>query len=221
MFLLLTIIVTTTSVPLYIRFLASLNSAPPKRTPTNIRQPIRRFADHSRPSSMKWKISESSNSVFQIIFSLGKNGEQILFDEYKTNLHERNESNVVKRGCAKKGRRGWEFLKSRNNCYVAPGKSMAGKSTIRKFETLLKRSTCHRVKRSLKERNWKRGRKRKRKTDVRSNCEKREDCCERFRDSPVTSSSSFIGRRFGGWRAGGSHEYVRCPVRQPASMDER
>ncbi|XP_043510626.1 uncharacterized protein LOC122528986 isoform X6 [Frieseomelitta varia] len=41
------------------------------------------------------------------------------------------------------------------------------------------------------------------------------------RDSPVTSSSSFIGRRFGGWRAGGSHEYVRCPVRQPASMDER
>ncbi|XP_017762343.1 PREDICTED: uncharacterized protein LOC108552350 isoform X2 [Eufriesea mexicana] len=41
------------------------------------------------------------------------------------------------------------------------------------------------------------------------------------RDSPVTSSSSFVGRRFGGWRAGGSHEYVRCPVRQPASMDER
>nr|XP_034171179.1 uncharacterized protein LOC117600202 isoform X6 [Osmia lignaria] len=41
------------------------------------------------------------------------------------------------------------------------------------------------------------------------------------RDSPITSSSSFVGRRFGGWRAGGSHEYVRCPVRQPASMDER
>ncbi|CAL7947071.1 unnamed protein product [Xylocopa violacea] len=41
------------------------------------------------------------------------------------------------------------------------------------------------------------------------------------RDSPVTSSSSFVGRRFGGWRASGSHEYVRCPVRQPASMDER
>ncbi|XP_043258516.1 uncharacterized protein LOC122400859 isoform X5 [Colletes gigas] len=41
------------------------------------------------------------------------------------------------------------------------------------------------------------------------------------RDSPMASSSSFVGRRFGGWRAGGSHEYVRCPVRQPASMDER
>ncbi|KAG6800381.1 hypothetical protein HZU73_04260 [Apis mellifera caucasica] len=42
------------------------------------------------------------------------------------------------------------------------------------------------------------------------------------RDSPVTCSSSLVGRRFGGWRAGGgSHEYVRCPVRQPASMDER
>ncbi|XP_071856875.1 uncharacterized protein isoform X2 [Bombus fervidus] len=41
------------------------------------------------------------------------------------------------------------------------------------------------------------------------------------RDSPITSSSSFVGRRFGGWRAGGSHEYVRCPIRQPASMDER
>lgn len=44
---------------------------------------------------------------------------------------------------------------------------------------------------------------------------------ERFRDSPITCSSSLVGRRFGGWRAGGSHEYVRCPVRQPASMDER
>ncbi|XP_076674379.1 uncharacterized protein LOC143372222 isoform X2 [Andrena cerasifolii] len=41
------------------------------------------------------------------------------------------------------------------------------------------------------------------------------------RDSPVTSTSSFVGRRFGGWRTGGSHEYVRCPIRQPASMDER
>ncbi|XP_053987604.1 uncharacterized protein LOC128880997 isoform X2 [Hylaeus volcanicus] len=42
------------------------------------------------------------------------------------------------------------------------------------------------------------------------------------RDFPTaSSSSSFVGRRFGGWRAGGSHEYVRCPVRQPASMDER
>ncbi|XP_076628024.1 uncharacterized protein LOC143345105 isoform X5 [Colletes latitarsis] len=41
------------------------------------------------------------------------------------------------------------------------------------------------------------------------------------RDSSMASSSSFVGRRFGGWRAGGSHEYVRCPVRQPASMDER
>ncbi|XP_076161381.1 uncharacterized protein LOC143143693 [Ptiloglossa arizonensis] len=39
------------------------------------------------------------------------------------------------------------------------------------------------------------------------------------RDSPMASSSSFVGRRFGGWRA--SHEYFRCPVRQPASMDER
>ncbi|XP_017875895.1 uncharacterized protein LOC108622495 isoform X2 [Ceratina calcarata] len=44
------------------------------------------------------------------------------------------------------------------------------------------------------------------------------------RESPVIpSSSSFVGRRFGGWRATttGSHEYVRCPIRQPASMDER
>ncbi|EGI57393.1 hypothetical protein G5I_14581 [Acromyrmex echinatior] len=41
-----------------------------------------------------------------------------------------------------------------------------------------------------------------------------------FRDSPV-ASSSLVTRRFGGWRTGGSHEYVRCPVRQPASMDER
>ncbi|KAL0128898.1 hypothetical protein PUN28_003931 [Cardiocondyla obscurior] len=40
------------------------------------------------------------------------------------------------------------------------------------------------------------------------------------RDSPVASSSS-VTKRFGGWRTGGSHEYVRCPVRQPASMDER
>ncbi|XP_033325363.2 uncharacterized protein LOC117219502 isoform X2 [Megalopta genalis] len=39
------------------------------------------------------------------------------------------------------------------------------------------------------------------------------------RDSPIASSSSFVGRRFAGWRASGSHEYV--PVRQPASMDER
>ncbi|KAH0955642.1 hypothetical protein HN011_000885 [Eciton burchellii] len=39
------------------------------------------------------------------------------------------------------------------------------------------------------------------------------------RDSPV-SSSSLVTKRFGSWR-GGSHEYVRCPVRQPASMDER
>lgn len=40
------------------------------------------------------------------------------------------------------------------------------------------------------------------------------------RDSPVPSSS-LMTKRFGGWRTGGSHEYVRCPVRQPASMDER
>ncbi|XP_018345737.1 PREDICTED: uncharacterized protein LOC108750640 isoform X2 [Trachymyrmex septentrionalis] len=40
------------------------------------------------------------------------------------------------------------------------------------------------------------------------------------RDSPVASSSLVI-RRFRGWRTGGSHEYVKCPVRQPASMDER
>lgn len=40
------------------------------------------------------------------------------------------------------------------------------------------------------------------------------------RDSPV-ASSSLVTRRFGGWRTSGSHEYVRCPVRQPASMDER
>ncbi|XP_015118298.1 uncharacterized protein LOC107041973 isoform X2 [Diachasma alloeum] len=36
-----------------------------------------------------------------------------------------------------------------------------------------------------------------------------------------TTSISGVGRRFGGWRFGGSHEYVRCPVRQPASIDER
>ncbi|XP_012216831.1 uncharacterized protein [Linepithema humile] len=41
-----------------------------------------------------------------------------------------------------------------------------------------------------------------------------------LRDSPV-ASSSLVTRRFGGWRTSGSHEYVRCPVRQPASMDER
>ncbi|XP_039304036.1 uncharacterized protein LOC105203432 isoform X6 [Solenopsis invicta] len=40
------------------------------------------------------------------------------------------------------------------------------------------------------------------------------------RDSPV-ASSSLVTRRLGGWRTGGGHEYVRCPVRQPASMDER
>ncbi|XP_019883336.1 uncharacterized protein LOC105252055 isoform X7 [Camponotus floridanus] len=40
------------------------------------------------------------------------------------------------------------------------------------------------------------------------------------RDSPV-ASSSLIAKRFGGWRTSGNHEYVRCPVRQPASMDER
>ncbi|XP_036145920.1 uncharacterized protein LOC105834529 isoform X2 [Monomorium pharaonis] len=40
------------------------------------------------------------------------------------------------------------------------------------------------------------------------------------RDSPV-ASSSLVTRRFGGWRIGGGHDYVRCPVRQPASMDER
>ncbi|XP_063973628.1 uncharacterized protein LOC135160704 isoform X15 [Diachasmimorpha longicaudata] len=37
----------------------------------------------------------------------------------------------------------------------------------------------------------------------------------------TTTSISGVGRRFGGWRFGGSHEYVRCPVRQPASIDER
>ncbi|CAL1675222.1 unnamed protein product [Lasius platythorax] len=40
------------------------------------------------------------------------------------------------------------------------------------------------------------------------------------RDSPV-ASSSLVTKRFGGWRTSGNHEYVRCPVRQPASMDER
>lgn len=40
------------------------------------------------------------------------------------------------------------------------------------------------------------------------------------RDSPV-GSLPFVGRCFGGCRAGGSHEYVRCPIRQPASVDER
>ncbi|KZC08108.1 Fibronectin type III domain-containing protein 5 [Dufourea novaeangliae] len=38
------------------------------------------------------------------------------------------------------------------------------------------------------------------------------------RDFPIATSSSFVGRHFGGWRASGSHGYV--PV-QPASMDER
>ncbi|XP_072746014.1 uncharacterized protein [Anoplolepis gracilipes] len=40
------------------------------------------------------------------------------------------------------------------------------------------------------------------------------------RESPV-ASSSLVAKRFGGWRTSGNHEYVRCPVRQPASMDER
>lgn len=35
------------------------------------------------------------------------------------------------------------------------------------------------------------------------------------------TTSSLVARRFGGWRVGGSHEYVRCPVRQPVSVDER
>ena len=39
---------------------------------------------------------------------------------------------------------------------------------------------------------------------------------------PATSgATSLVTRRLGGWRIGGSHEYVRCPVRQPASIDER
>ncbi|XP_043272022.1 uncharacterized protein [Venturia canescens] len=46
------------------------------------------------------------------------------------------------------------------------------------------------------------------------------------RDSPSlpaisTTPASLITRRVGGWRVGGSHEYVKCPVRQPASIDER
>lgn len=46
--------------------------------------------------------------------------------------------------------------------------------------------------------------------------------CQQFssRDSPV-ASSSLVAKRFGGWRTSGNHEYARCPVRQPASMDER
>ncbi|XP_015595792.1 uncharacterized protein LOC107267993 isoform X2 [Cephus cinctus] len=40
------------------------------------------------------------------------------------------------------------------------------------------------------------------------------------RDGVGTSASS-VARRLGGWRVGGNHEYVRCPVHQPASMDER
>ncbi|XP_034942068.1 uncharacterized protein [Chelonus insularis] len=41
--------------------------------------------------------------------------------------------------------------------------------------------------------------------------------------STIASSitPSLITRRFSGWKLGGSHEYVRCPVRQPASVDER
>ncbi|XP_051156906.1 uncharacterized protein LOC127278959 isoform X7 [Leptopilina boulardi] len=35
------------------------------------------------------------------------------------------------------------------------------------------------------------------------------------------TSSSLTARRFSGWRTGSSHDYVRCPVRQPISMEER
>ncbi|XP_057322117.1 uncharacterized protein LOC130665662 isoform X3 [Microplitis mediator] len=34
-------------------------------------------------------------------------------------------------------------------------------------------------------------------------------------------SPSLIVRRFSGWRISGSHEYVRCPIRQPSSIDDR
>ncbi|XP_008548893.1 uncharacterized protein LOC103572189 isoform X2 [Microplitis demolitor] len=34
-------------------------------------------------------------------------------------------------------------------------------------------------------------------------------------------SPSLIIRRFSGWRISGSHEYVRCPIRQPSSIDDR
>ncbi|XP_043472042.1 uncharacterized protein LOC122504834 isoform X3 [Leptopilina heterotoma] len=35
------------------------------------------------------------------------------------------------------------------------------------------------------------------------------------------TTSSLTARRFSGWRTSTSHDYVRCPVRQPISMEER
>nr|KAF7408927.1 hypothetical protein H0235_013779 [Vespula pensylvanica] len=43
------------------------------------------------------------------------------------------------------------------------------------------------------------------------------------RDSPVPppTTTSLVAKRFSGWRVPGSHEYVKCPIQQPVSMDER
>ncbi|XP_044586445.1 uncharacterized protein LOC123266314 isoform X3 [Cotesia glomerata] len=48
---------------------------------------------------------------------------------------------------------------------------------------------------------------------------------EYISSSTITTTSipspSLIVRRFSGWRISGSHEYVRCPIRQPSSIDDR
>ncbi|XP_074106278.1 uncharacterized protein LOC141532021 isoform X2 [Cotesia typhae] len=48
---------------------------------------------------------------------------------------------------------------------------------------------------------------------------------EYISSSTITTTSipspSLIVRRFSGWRISGSHEYIRCPIRQPSSIDDR
>ncbi|KAF7988990.1 hypothetical protein HCN44_007300 [Aphidius gifuensis] len=39
--------------------------------------------------------------------------------------------------------------------------------------------------------------------------------------SSLNKNIPLISKRFPGWKFGGSHEYVRCPIRQPTSIDER
>ncbi|XP_014614777.1 PREDICTED: uncharacterized protein LOC106792774, partial [Polistes canadensis] len=41
------------------------------------------------------------------------------------------------------------------------------------------------------------------------------------RDSPIPPTTSLVAKRFSGWRVASSHEYVKCPIQQPTSMDER